>query len=323
MEQGRQFTRNPRRLTGFGRKGRGPEGRFRLWAFFFVPFGLMVALGAIGLALWEFGLLPAPPQQSVPRAMMLCIAGAVFMFGFGLFLIFKDNLRSFFKHRKSDPSQPWFFDFDWNPREFRISSAGEVLAALYVLGFLALSTPPALILVALDSRSSVVLLFVGLAGVWMSITFVRELRRHLKYGTTWLRYGRFPFYPGEQIDLAWGTQRGFNPYNTIKFTLRYVEEERREVQRRDHIDVRYEPIELWAASFTIDDGDRFAPDAEQGMAFNVPANAPSTNLRGDPPSYWELEVEVDAPGANFQRTYGVPIYHRPPEQWAPGADKPA
>ena len=63
----------------------------------------------------------------------------------------------------------------------------------------------------------------------------------------------------------------------------------------------------------------FRPNQEQAVAFMVPPDAPSTNLRANPPRYWELEVEVDAPGVNFLRTYGVPIYHRTPERWAQSA----
>ena len=316
MEQTLEFTRNPKELKGAGRVGRGPSGQHVLWAMIFVPVGVIVAAGGIGLALWEFGLLPAPAQTGIPTGTMLCLAGVVFLLGLGFVLMFRGDLRWLFKRGRFDPSQPWLYDYSWNPREFRSSSWGEVLSGLYLLVFCALLTPPALALAAADSRGFILVVFAGLGLLVCGYLFIKAVLQHLKYGDTWVRFQQFPYHPGERIVLGWGTQRGFNPYNWIKFTLRYVEEERRTRRGRDGIEhISYYPIEIWANSFTMEEDDRFTPKREQGRAFDVPADAPSTHLRGDPPSYWELEVEVDAPGVNFQRTYGVPIYQRPPQQW--------
>ncbi len=61
------FSMNP--IALHGRRGRGPMRQFSIASVVFVPLGVIVSVGAIVLALWELGLLPAPPQDIVPTSL--------------------------------------------------------------------------------------------------------------------------------------------------------------------------------------------------------------------------------------------------------------
>jgi hypothetical protein len=44
------------------------------------------------------------------------------------------------------------------------------------------------------------------------------------------------------------------------------------------------------------------------LRYDLPADARPTQLSGDKPLYWELEVKLDLPGLDFNETYLVPVY---------------
>jgi len=294
------------------RSGRGPLLRFSAAGVCLIPVGVLSVCCAIALVLWQLGMLPVSRQNADPSFLVLWGAALLAVLGIGLILLFEEYLRWLLKRRRAvDPGSPWLLDYNWNPWGTRISGWGEFATALYVLVFLAMLIPLLLILGTRDAEFYYFVLVLGLLAVVMLITLVKELFRHFKYGATWVRYQRFPFHPGEKVVLAWGAQRGFNPLNRLIFTLRYVVEKKVISRSHRRMSIDYYPHQMWAITGVVEGTGKFAPGQEQVVTFTIPANVPTTNFRNDPPSYWELEVVVDAPGIDMRRVYPVPIYERP------------
>lgn len=304
------FEIEPRQLRG--RRGRGPISQFSIAAFVFVPFGLALVGAAVALVLWEMRLLDVPRPEEVAAWMIFYAAALLALLGVGTVLLFLGDLMSFGRRwRAGDSQRPWLRDYHWNPRGHRVRVWSDISAALYLLVVLG-ALLPGLLLWA--SRAPVVYVGViaaGLLGVLMLFLLMRELLRYFKFGSTWVRYHQFPYRPGEKVAITWGAQRGVNPFNRIHFILRYVAERRHERFRRGELQVEYKPYQLWAATYTIESGGQRMPSNEQTLVFDVPPGAPGTQLRANPPRYWELEVDIHAPGVNYQRTYPVPLYEQP------------
>ena len=74
--------------------------------------------------------------------------------------------------------------------------------------------------------------------------------------------------------------------------------------------------ELWSDTFEVEGpGEHRRGDAGVPVTFLLPPSKDlSTSLSERPPRYWELKVEADTPGVDYEATFLVPVYAKDPVQ---------
>jgi hypothetical protein len=133
--------------------------------------------------------------------------------------------------------------------------------------------------------------------------------RSAKYGRPYLRFERFPFFPGQLVECALDPGKGIRDYRKITYTLRCVEdvtETHGSGKNRSTTTVCYQ---LYADHFEIDQpGSLGAQGQGVPVTFLLPEDVPTMDLWRPAPRYWELVVKADTPGVDFKATFLVPVY---------------
>ena len=135
-------------------------------------------------------------------------------------------------------------------------------------------------------------------------TAVYRAVQYIKYGHTRLSFRRFPFHPGDQLNLGLSGA----PKDNLNATLRFVEERfethgtgknrSRHLVSYEHFGEQFEIPEIPGA-----------PEVE--LSLDLPDNDEwVTELSGTPVRYWELVVESAQPGVDFRTTFPLPVYRR-------------
>lgn len=129
-----------------------------------------------------------------------------------------------------------------------------------------------------------------------------------KYGKSGLRYLRFPYYTGHDVELKWLPPRIFRTATKLTGILRCVEEW---TEVHGHGKNRSKEViheQVWAATRVLDNFCLSSAEKFCTFLFAVPAEAPGTHLVDEPLIFWELEVRADVPGLDFKERYLVPVY---------------
>lgn len=276
--------------------------------FLSLPF---LAMGGY-FALAGFGVLPLHGKANAPL-WVIGFVGLAF-FTAGTTLLFHGS-RGLFNRRRMRRagerhfSEPWFVDHPWDPRGIRDQAGRRVLNGLLGLVLIGVLLVPfnwwAFIS---DAGGWFIGILVGIFDlVWLLIFGATggHLIRLLRFGHTRLHFRRFPFHPGDRLQVALAGTR----LARLKATLRFVEERwetRGSGSNRSTRLVSYEHYdehkEVAAPSS--------APEIE--IDFPIPDNGEwTTTLSGKPVRYWELVVESEQPGVDFRTTFPLPIYPRP------------
>ena len=150
-----------------------------------------------------------------------------------------------------------------------------------------------------------------LLAAYVLYRFGRALVQLLRYGSGGLRYGRFPFFLGEDLDVTLRPP-GALPDGPLRATLRCV------LERYENRGTRSRPSPT-AVCYELYADEKMAtvPPGVAGRAlgvvlsFRLPEDRPSTDLAEPPLTYWELEVRGEGPGVDYEVTFLVPVYsHR-------------
>ena len=139
---------------------------------------------------------------------------------------------------------------------------------------------------------------------------VRPLAQLVRYGSGGLRYGRFPFFLGETLDVSFERTGRMGELRELTATLRCVEERyemRGRGEDRSPVVVGYE-AHRETKHVRVPAGAQKALGV--GLSFALPGDAPPTLLGERPPVYWELEVRAEAPGVDYGAAFLVPVYAR-------------
>ena len=133
-----------------------------------------------------------------------------------------------------------------------------------------------------------------------------------RYGRTFVRWSPFPAFVGERITLRFGVARKSPRFTRVTFRMRCVEE--RVVDKDESgrpCDAEVVAFELFEAARTIDAPEALPrPHVEAVLPFEIPAGLPGTDLTSDLPTYWELDVEGEAPGLDYRMRFLLPVYAR-------------
>jgi hypothetical protein len=66
--------------------------------------------------------------------------------------------------------------------------------------------------------------------------------------------------------------------------------------------------EIWSGAWILEQPRNFQLKDEVELRYELPVDAPATQLSAYRPVFWELEVKLELPGLNFKQSYLVPIY---------------
>jgi hypothetical protein len=261
--------------------------------------------------LW-FEAKEAPPEVLYP-------VGAMFL-GFGL-LVASGSLVALLRHAnyratlRLSGDEPWLTDFRWDPAGVRDDTPRRLIrtGGFLVLwaGFL---VPFHMIALHLDATIFLVVLGIfDVVGVGIFVYVIYLVVRQLRYGRTRLMFDRFPFHPGERLEVAFDSSRGIAIFEEITFTLRFIEEE--VIVTRRHGEARSE-TKCWALyEQTQVVHPRAESDWRSGpyrIAFDLPAEMAErgwvTHLAKKEPRYWELEVHGSRPGVDYHSYFPLPVY---------------
>jgi hypothetical protein len=207
------------------------------------------------------------------------------------------------------PDEPWRWDYSWQPEGIGNDTRREIAKALgfalffvifltpfHWLGFFAKHPVPPFAFGAVIFD----LVIVGILARAIRLTLMRR-----RYGASWLRFRRFPFHPGEPVELSLDGYGGLSAMPQLIGTLRCVQERYETRGTGRDRSTKVICYELWSAT-TVAERNR---DGGFAFSFDVPADARTTALAERPARYWELAVNSEAvPGVDYAANFYVPVY---------------
>ena len=301
-----------RRLSG-SRRRRGSKLGMATWLGF--VFGSPFAVVGVWIVLVGTRIIPVNPGSVHAPYWVLTVAGVSFIFGGSM--VWGMTWRQFAANRRQKeaasryPGEPSLADYDWHPTGFDVSPwPGMVKAVAIAMGltiFLSMFNWWAFSLNGPWLLKGIVSLFDAVA-ILMWVQAARQLFRAPKFGQSWIEFTLFPYRLGKPVFIRWQSSRGVHLVNHGTFILRCVEEwmERRGSGENASVAVVHE--EIWSAKWILERPCNFRLGEAVELTFELPVDAKPTQLNRDKPIFWELEVNLDLPGLDFNETYLVPVY---------------
>lgn len=227
----------------------------------------------------------------------------------------RDEITDKLKRHNSerDPSNPWHWDFAWNPGGIRTEIRAQIreglitfIAMFLFCGFFTLiafsdDMPPE------AWPMKVIVSFFDLVTIWVLGALIWRLLALLRYGVPQLHFQRFPYFLGDRFDATLAFPKPI-PVSILELNVRlcYVEEQVQQfgdVPNATRIPIC---VEIYQEQKTI-------PAGERNIHFDIPAPSNGigpTRLSERPPSYWELEVTGKAEGQDLTLRFLLPVYTR-------------
>ncbi len=277
---------------------------------FAIP-GAYVILGLLGFV---GGVEPAkdmPPWvlHAVGALFLLTGAGLV-RYGVAGML----RLRRSANLQQLHPDQPWMADYRWNSRgtndarcrQLGYSIFGGCIVVLLIAPFNFVFSPAHFGW----CFGLGFLVFLDLIGAVLLIQMFHRIARRLVYGLNYIDFTHFPYRLGRPLDLHLRLNRLWRRTETLRCTLRYVEE-------------RFETTETNDGSKTVtacyalyNDTQEIALDATASatreplaVRFELPDDREMpTRLAAIPPRYWQLELTASAAGQKLKTQFLLPVY---------------
>jgi hypothetical protein len=250
---------------------------------------------------------PAPP------AAILYCTGAIFAGG-GL-LLWMRGLRAIFVSLRTErlmrarPDEPWWGDHRWNAAGTRQHPWLAALGGMAPIAYFALFLSPFHWWMATDPwiPGYFILGVFDLILIALLVVWFYGLLRVARYGASWIRFERFPFFLGETLDVRVGCRRGFAGLDKLTVTVRFVETRAESSDNKANL----VGIQKWVEHRDIDPR-QLADANEVPISVTLPpgGNDRSTWLSENPPRYWELEMKGEAPGVDFEARFLLPVYAR-------------
>lgn len=280
----------------------------------------------IGLVVVVFGLVPIlaaanviPTSESKFNAPRWVVAmfGGVFV-AMGLLFVwtaFRARLREQRSRAMRDryPHEPWRADYNWDETGITDDSSKRTITTSAWAAAIALFIVPLNYLAFVwDEGGWVLTLGVVLtdAGFVAGCGYGLYLwLRFLKFGTSYLRFNRFPFLLGRDLSVQFGNGRGIGMYKKMTITLRCVQEKFVTTCMSDKRTIRVVCDQLYVDSKTLERGGEYrAGDADIPISFSLPSGPLGTCLLERPPRYWQLEIKAETGGVDFLARFLLPVY---------------
>ena len=253
----------------------------------------------------------APPWLGAMMGGMFAMAGLILILH-GLRGIVQRSRTA--RARKTSPGEPWMWDHAWNPMGAEDDSRRQLRRTLQTsIGIAVFLVPFNWVSYVASDAPAAFKLITGIFDLVVIGLFVRAgylVARRRKYGVSMLRFRRFPFVPGEEVELLLPRLGPIASLDRLEATLRCVQE-RYEVERSGR-NSRSKVVSyaVWSGTQPSEEGDgRRSTEREFTWRFTIPAELPGTTLSERPPRYWELEVFAEMPGVDYRKVFLVPVYH--------------
>ncbi len=278
-----------------------------------LAFGLpFVAIGAyLAWLLYAHRERIAFEEPRMPDPFVYCFCAA--FVGAGL-KVWADGLSAILQNWRTDrglrarPREPWLGDHPWNPEGARqrpwLAALRGLVAFAWLVAFLApfhwwMTAVPwlrgQLILGLFDA------IFLGLALVWLF-----RLARSIRHGAGWVRFDRFPFFLGENLDVRLGCGGRLDRFERLTVTVRFVHV-KKEQRGSSRAAVAYQH---WAEQLVFEPS-RLQDPHVLPVSLALPGGDLGTWLSLEPPRYWEIETKGSGPGLHFESRFLVPVYAKP------------
>jgi hypothetical protein len=203
---------------------------------------------------------------------------------------------------RKQSNEPALTDYQWNPNGFTASewtsAAKAVVMPIGLSIFLSMFNWWAFFAHGDWMVKAMVILFDCIA-LFMWWQAAQRVGCALKFGQSRIVFTRFPYRLGEPVVIRWQAGRGIYRVRKGKFTLRCVEEWGVKEQNQE---------EIWTGAWILEQPRNFQLKDEVELRYELPVDAPATQLSAYRPVFWELEVKLELPGLNFKQSYLVPIY---------------
>lgn len=306
------------RLVGHERRN-GKEW-LSAWSTFVVGLtlavvGALVVLTESGLVVW----LIEPRADDFPP-WIECLCGAsLWAYGMSGLFNWRDGTRrrrELTQRHQRSPNDAWYEDHAWSSDGVHDDSRQRILFDMMIISGGALVLSLSLGMIWYHETPWWGEVFFGLLGVAviMGVAIAVSIPHWWKYGSSYLRFGRFPFYLGESLKVWFSSEKGIAPCRSLEITLRCVEERREKgmIGKEPTLVVCYQ---IYADTMKLDGSREHQTDrSEHPISFVLPSDSQyATNLSGRPLRYWELEVKADTRGINFASTFLLPIYESMPK----------
>ncbi|MBK8270441.1 MAG: hypothetical protein IPK83_19960 [Planctomycetes bacterium] len=303
-----------RRMKNYSPRSARRRAHGKRALLFGIPFFLL-GLFIVGVGT---GIVPTKESSSDAPPIVIALCGVIFAVpGLGLMVHGAAGMRRVARvraMREQFIGEPWRADYSWNEQGIGDTQARGVFQMLYGTLFMVLFAAPFNILAYESGNGWVMALVsvcVNLFVAVFALTFFYRLARWMKYGSGRVRFGRFPFYLGEKIDLTYVPARGLRGVKKMTCTLRCI----REVyEARDTSDGRQEQVVAYETYGDAKDVDGSALgegfDRSLSLSFDAPTGGETTRLSDRPAVYWELEVSAKTPGVDLNSRFLVPVYGR-------------
>lgn len=195
------------------------------------------------------------------------------------------------------PNDPWTADHRWDPRGAkRVRRPG-----MRPSGCIWLFVPWAIVL-SLGWIPTAMIVVLALSFVaWICAPWLG-----FDDGRPFAAFVRFPYHPGEQVELHFGMGVGGPTFLRARFVLQRI----REVDGWWFVGGPRRTVAL-AMECRPPEGVLPGSEADVRLLFDVPADAGGTSLSAPLPSYWELLVVGETTKGWFDETFLVPVYERP------------
>jgi hypothetical protein len=252
-----------------------------------------------------------------PNWLVLAIGGIFFSAGFFLFVHgVRGMIRKAIYNRKARqaPGQPWLFDFHWRQEGINFSAfntmLGRLVAALVWNGFLV-----PFFWIGYTQRGAWLFFAVAslfaLLGIFFWIRWAQMLAELLRYGNSFLAYDEFPYFLGGSLRAHLRAPRHLSVINNLTLTLRCIQERYVTTGTGSDRSSRAVCYELYKDILTFDQ-QRLANfvGAAIPVEFHIPSEKLPSMLAATPPTYWAVEVRGEAPGADYEAYFLVPVYGR-------------
>jgi len=302
--QRKKLRKHRHRIRHFGRPGGG-----RVLGVIFVLVGTIVMLMGAGVIPMGGG-----DSDEGSRRMALVFGGMFAMAGLVAFFASQKAVK---RHDRSKemlarhPNEPWLADYEWDSRgiddgrrrQIRKSFLWAAFAVVWLAPFHWIGLTGATVaLVFMALFDVAILLLIGHA--------VYLLLQQRKYGTSRVEFDRFPYHPGETLDVGF-TNPSIGAFRALRITLRHVEDEVK--IRGTSKNRRYEvtSYQLYADTVeTTGPGELNRAACPVALSLPLPAEDYTTRLSGRSPRYWELEVHADKLGVDYRAVFLLPVYAR-------------
>lgn len=247
---------------------------------------------------------------------VLGLAGGAFLLaGLSLFVHSVASLRRVGRlnaQAVTRPNERWFADYEWNPEGIESRDGGSIWA--HTLGFAVMVTMISVMnWVAFKDGGSGLFQFVaGFFDLVFAVvigSLVHKAFMQLTYGSPTLEFGDFPVQPGQPLRVRITSNRDLGEAESLTARFRFIEERyetRRTGQQRTQVVVCYERYSD-AQELHGSDARKLVMGGLE-LEFLVPANAETSELRGRPARYWDLELHAEIPGPDFKHRFLIPVY---------------